>query len=131
MNEEYKNRVKLAKFQLINDHFQNFKPYAIPKAQLVIADIPYNIGKDAYGSNPSWYIGGDNANGESKLANTEFFDTDKDFRITEFLHFCSTMLVKEPKETGKAPCMIVFCAFEQQFEIIEKANVMDLIGISI
>lgn len=107
---------------LYNDHFQNFKRYNIPKAQLIIADIPYNIGKNAYGSNPSWYIGGDNANGESKLANKEFFDTDKDFRISEFLHFCSTMLLKEPKETGKAPCMIVFCAFEQQFELIEKAK---------
>jgi len=110
------------KHVLINDHFQNYKPYAIPKAQLVIADIPYNVGKNAYGSNPAWYIDGDNANGESKLANTEFFDTDKDFRITEFLHFCSTMLIKEPKQTGTAACMIVFCAFDQQFEIIEKAK---------
>ena len=66
-----------AKFQLINDHFQNYKSYAIPKAQLVIADIPYNIGKNAYGSNPSWYIDGDNANGESALAGKEFFDTDR------------------------------------------------------
>jgi site-specific DNA-methyltransferase (adenine-specific) len=107
---------------LYNDHFQNYKRYNIPKAQLIIADIPYNIGKNAYGSNPSWYIGGDNANGESNLANKEFFDTDKDFRISEFLHFCSTMLRPEPKETGKAPCMIVFCAFEQQFELIEKAK---------
>lgn len=107
---------------LFNDHFQNYKRYNVPKAQLIIADIPYNVGKDAYGSNPSWYIGGDNKNGESNLANKEFFDTDKDFRISEFLHFCSTMLMKEPKETGKAPCMIVFCAFEQQFELIEKAK---------
>lgn len=110
------------KYKLINDHFQNYKPYGIPKAQLVIADIPYNIGKNAYGSNPSWYIDGDNANGESSLAGKEFFDTDKDFRITEFLHFCSTLMVKEPKESGKAPCMIVFCEFEQQFELIEKAK---------
>ena len=107
---------------LYNDHFQNYKSYGIPKAQLVIADIPYNIGKNAYGSNPSWYIDGDNANGASELAGKEFFDTDKDFRISEFLHFCSKMLVKEPKETGKAPCMIVFCAFEQQFELITKAK---------
>jgi len=107
---------------LYNDHFQNYKRYNIPKAQLIIADIPYNVGKNAYGSNPSWYIGGDNSNGESEKANKEFFDTDKDFRITEFLHFCSTMLMKEPKEPGKAPCMIVFCAFEQQFELIEKAK---------
>lgn len=108
--------------KLFNDHFQNYKVYGIPKAQLIIADIPYNVGKNAYGSNPSWYVDGDNKNGESDLAGKEFFDTDKDFRITEFLHFCSTMLRKEPKERGKAPCMIVFCEFEQQFELIEKAK---------
>jgi len=108
--------------KIFHDHFQNYKRHAIPKAQLVIADIPYNIGKNAYGSNPAWYEGGDSVNGESKLANTEFFDTDTDFRISEFLHFCSTMLVKEPKETGKSPCMVVFCAFDQQMELIEKAK---------
>lgn len=110
------------RFRLINDHFQNFKPYAIPRAQLVIADIPYNIGKNAYGSNPSWYVGGDNKNGESELAGKEFFDTDKNFRTSEFLHFCSTMMIKEPKESGKAPAMIIFCAFDQQFYLIEKAK---------
>jgi len=107
---------------LFNDHFQNFKSYQIPKAQLIIADIPYNVGKNAYGSNPSWYIGGDNKNGQSELAGKEFFDTDKDFRPAEFMHFCSKMLVKEPKERGKAPCMIVFCEFEQQFYLIELAK---------
>lgn len=70
--------------QLINDHMQNRKQYNILKAQLVIADIPYNIGKNAYGSNPKWYIDGDSSKGESKLAGKEFFDTDKDFRIPEF-----------------------------------------------
>lgn len=108
--------------QLFNDHFQNFKTYGIPKAQLIIADIPYNIGNNAYGSNPAWYIDGDNKNGESNLAGKTFFDTDEDFRISEFLHFCSKMMIKEPKETGKAPCMIVFCEFEQQFELIQKAK---------
>jgi len=107
---------------LFNDHFQNFKSYGLHKAQLVIADIPYNVGKNAYGSNPAWYVDGDNANGESRLANSEFFDTDKDFRISEFLHFCSKMMKKEPKQKGQAPCMIIFCAFDQQMEIIEKAK---------
>lgn len=107
---------------IYRDHFQNYKQYNIPRAQLVIADIPYNIGKNAYGSNPSWYIDGDNKNGESKLAGKEFFDTDKDFRISEFFHFCSKLLIKEPKESGKAPCMIVFCEFEQQFELIQEAK---------
>ncbi len=108
--------------KLFNDHFQNYKSYGIPKAQLVIADIPYNVGNSAYGSNPAWYEGGDNKNGESKLANSSVFDTDKVFRLSEFLHFCSKMLVKEPKEKGKAPAMIVFCAFDQQMELIEKAK---------
>lgn len=35
---------------LFNDHFQNFKRYSIPKAQLVIADTPYNLGASAYAS---------------------------------------------------------------------------------
>lgn len=108
--------------RVINDHFQNYKQYGIPKAQLIIADIPYNIGKDAYGSNPSWYIDGNSANGESDKAGKQFFDTDDDFRISEFLHFCSKMLRPEPKERGQAPCMIVFCEFEQQFELIQKAR---------
>lgn len=107
---------------LFNDHFQNYKSYNIPKAQLIIADIPYNIGKDAYGSNPLWYINGDNKNGESDKAGKEFFDTDNNFRISEFLFFCSKMLMKEPKEKKKSPCMIVFCEFEQQFELIHKAK---------
>jgi len=107
---------------LINDHFQNYKVYQIPKAQLIIADIPYNLGNYAYASNPSWYKDGDNKNGESELAGKEFFDTDKDFRPAEFMHFCSTMLRKEPKEKGAAPCMIVFCEFEQQFSLIELAK---------
>ncbi len=110
------------KHELFNDHFQNSKRYPVQRAQLIIADIPYNVGKNAYGSSPEWYVDGDNKNGESKLANKEFFDTDKDFRIPEFLHFCSKMLISEPKETGKAPCMIVFCAFDQQFELIEEAK---------
>ena len=41
----------MIKTQLINDNFQNYKRYGIPKAQLVIADIPYNVGVNAYGSN--------------------------------------------------------------------------------
>lgn len=54
------------KVELFNDNFQNFKRYGIPKAQLVIADIPYNLGNNAYASNPMWYVDGDNKNGESK-----------------------------------------------------------------
>lgn len=110
------------KTELFHDHFQNYKQYGIPHAQLVIADIPYNLAENAYASNPNWYVDGDNANGESDKAHKSFFDTDNDFRVPEFMHFCSQMLIKEPKETGKAPCMIVFCAFEQMEMLIDYAK---------
>lgn len=58
--------------ELFNDHFQNFKVYGIPKAQLIIADPPYNLGVNAYASNPSWYVGGDNKNGEMIFNCMEF-----------------------------------------------------------
>lgn len=105
--------------ELYHDNFQNYKRYGIQKAQLVIADIPYNIGVNAYGSNPMWYEAGDNKNGESKHANASFFNGDGDFKIAEYMHFCSKLLIKEPKEKGKAPAMIVFCAFEQIPTVIE------------
>ncbi len=82
------------KVELYNDNFQNYKRYNIPKAQLVIADIPYNIGKNFYGSNPMWYNGGDNANGESKLAGKAAFNTDFNFNIAEYFHFCNRLLKK-------------------------------------
>lgn len=111
--------MKKLKCELFNDNFQNFKRYNIPKAQLVIADIPYNIGNNFYGSNPMWYKGGDNKNGESKLAGKAAFNTDHNFNIAEYFHFCNRLLKAEPKRSngrGKssdAPCMIVFCSFEQ------------------
>lgn len=108
--------------ELINDHFQNFKRYNIPRAQLLIADIPYNLGKNAYASNPMWYKDGDNKNGESELAGKQFFDTDKNFNLSEFFAFCSRLIKKEPKEKNQAGAMIVFCSFEQQFKLIEIAK---------
>lgn len=39
--------MKKQTIRLINDHFQNYKVYGIPKAQLVISDIPYNLGANA------------------------------------------------------------------------------------
>lgn len=107
---------------LYRDSMQNYKVYQIPKAQLIIADVPYNLGTNAYGSNPTWYIDGDNKNGESDKAGKKFFNSENEFRPAEFMHFCSKMLVKEPKEKGKAPCMILFCEFEQQFKFIELAK---------
>lgn len=125
MEKQYKRKIKT---EIHNDNFQNFKRYNIPKAQLVIADIPYNIGTNFYGSNPMWYKGGDNKNGESKLAGKAAFNTDFNFNIAEYFHFCNRLLKPEPKKSngrGKssdAPCMIVFCSFEQIQTVIKYAE---------
>ena len=110
---------KQVKMELYRDHFQNFKRYNIPRAQLVIADIPYNLGVNAYASNSQWYVGGDMKNGESDLAGKAFFKTDENFNLAEFMHFCSKLLKKEPSAKNDAPAMIVFCSY-QQMPIIEE-----------
>lgn len=46
------------KCELYNDSMQGWKCYPIQKAQLIIADVPYNVGTNFYGSNPMWYVGG-------------------------------------------------------------------------
>lgn len=107
---------------LFNDHFQNFKKYNLHKAQLIIADVPYNLGNNAYASNPAWYQDGDNENGESELAKKTFFHSDGYFKPAEFMHFCGQLLKKEPKEKGQAPAMLLFCAFDQQMYFIELAK---------
>ena len=119
---------KKVKIELYNDHFENAKRYGIPHAQLIIADIPYNLGNNAYASNPQWYVDGDNKNGESKLAGKSFFDTDNDFKINNFFDFCTRYLNKGPKKGGErgkssnAPAMIVFCAFEQIPMVVNEAK---------
>ena len=119
MSVEGEFRMMSNRVGLFNSSFQDFKRYGIPKAQLILTDIPYSLGDRAYGSNPVWYKGGDNSNGESAFAHESFFVTDENFKPAEFMHFASQMLKPEPKERGKAPCMVVFCEFEQQFYLIE------------
>lgn len=116
MEKQHKKKLHC---ELYNDNFQNYKRYNIPKAQLVIADIPYNLGSNAYASNPQWYNNGDNSQGESEYAKKAFFNTDGNFKIAEYMHFCSRLLKKESKEKNQAPAMIVFCAFEQ-LETVKK-----------
>lgn len=126
--KDYSNYKKKVKVELYHDHFENAKTYQIPHAQLIIADIPYNLGANAYASNPQWYKDGDNKNGESELAGKSFFDTDNDFKINNFFDFCTRYLNKEPKKGGErgkssnAPAMIVFCAFEQIPMVIEQGK---------
>lgn len=111
------------KCELYHDNFQNHRRYNLAPAQLIVADIPYNIGSDFYASRPDWYVDGDNKNGESSKARKAAFNTDYSFNIAEFMHFASRLLKKEPSKGEKdAPCMIVFCAFQQIPEVIRQAE---------
>lgn len=116
------------KCELYNDSMQNWKSKPIQKAQLIIADIPYNVGTNFYGSNPMWYEGGENRNGESKFAGKAAFASDFNFNVYEYFHFCSRLMKKEdtkPQGRGRSsnsPCMIVFCSFEQTHDLIEAAR---------
>lgn len=120
-------RKKKIKCEIYRDSMQNYKKYAIPPAQLIIADVPYNVGNNFYGSNPMWYNGGNNKNGESKLAGKAAFNSDFNFNLYEYFHFCSKMLKKDdtkPVPRGRSsnsPCMIVFCSFEQIQTLISAA----------
>lgn len=119
---------KRIKCEIYRDSMQNYKKYAIPPAQLIIADVPYNVGKNFYGSNPVWYNKGDNANGESKLAGKAAFNSDFNFNLYEYFHFCSKMMKKDDKKpiprgrSSNSPCMIVFCSFEQLSTLIDAAK---------
>lgn len=116
------------KCELYNDSMQGWKCYPIQKAQLIIADVPYNVGTNFYGSNPMWYVGGENKNGESKLAGKAAFTSDFNFNLYEYFHFCSRLMKKEPKKSNgrgrssDAPAMIVFCSFEQMPTLIDAAK---------
>ena len=49
---EKMERKRKVKCELYRDSMQNYKKYGIPPAQLIIADVPYNVGNNFYGSNP-------------------------------------------------------------------------------
>lgn len=119
---------KKLKCEIYRDSMQNYKKYGIPPAQLIIADVPYNVGTNFYGSSPMWYKGGDNKNGESKLAKKAAFNSDFNFNLYEYFHFCSKMLKKDDIKSvargrsSNSPCMIVFCSFEQMSTLINAAK---------
>lgn len=120
--------IKNLKCEIYRDSMQNYKKYGIRPAQLIIADVPYNVGTNFYGSNPMWYVGGDNKNGESKFAKKAAFNSDFNFNLYEYFHFCSKMLKKDdtkPIARGRSsdsPCMIVFCSWEQQSTLLDAAK---------
>lgn len=48
----------MERIALYNDSYQNWKSHQISPAQLILTDIPYQLGNKAYGSSCEWYEGG-------------------------------------------------------------------------
>ena len=79
---------------------QNYKKYGIQPAQLIIADVPYNVGNNLYGSNPMWYKGGIIKTRKLSLPGKQPLIPTLNFNLYEYFHFCSKMLKKEDRK----PC---------------------------
>lgn len=117
------NIYKKEKITLINDNFQNYKRYNLKKADFIIADIPYNLAKNAYASRAEWWKDGNVKNGVDKSkANKAFFNSDFNFNLYEFMHFSTRMLKNTKEHSGT---ILFFCSFIQQFLLI---NLMEKYG---
>ena len=97
--------------KLICDDYRNVR--LEKKVDFILCDIPYNIGLNAYASNPQWWNNGDFKNGESERAKTEFFSGDSNFSIDDLLSYIYDNL----KDDGKA---VIFCSIEELSEIFIK-----------
>ena len=91
----------MPKVELYNDHFQNFKRYNIPKAQLVIADIPYNLANNAYASNPQWYVDGITPREKASLRILNSLTQTKIFALQSFSIFATACCAQSQKKKGK------------------------------
>ena len=98
----------MAKINLFN---KNYLECDDVKFDLIFTDIPYNIGKDAYASNPRWWNNGDYKNGKSEKADSMFFETDANFNIYEWIDWCYNHL----KDDGK---VISFVSIQQLSALI-------------
>lgn len=86
------------------------------KVDFILCDIPYNIGANAYASNPRWWKDGDFRNGKSEKAKSKFFETDEDFSIDDLLLY----IIQNLKEDCSA---VIFCSIEELSEIIQKYKI--------
>lgn len=90
----------------------DYKNYLFENSfDFILADIPYNIGADAYASNPQWWKNGNVKEGYSEKAESKFFEKDENFNIEEMLQYIYLSL----KENGKA---LLFCSIEELSLII-------------
>ena len=99
----------MVKCELYNDNFQNYKRYNIPKAQLVIADIPYNISQNKKIDRSSIDNRRLRRDKESKELNFnfgswDFFADNKEY--FEFINHVFTLAYSKLKESGS---MYMWC----------------------
>ena len=100
---------------LFHDNFQNFKSYNIPKAQLVIADIPYNIGSDFYASRPDWYVDGDSGTNINNNAGSTHIEGLQKFVVEKGLDIGFAYETLMFRESGDARTNFVLFSYAGKF----------------
>lgn len=83
----------MERIALYNDSFQNWKTHDISKAQLILTDIPYQLGANAYGSNPMWYQGGGITQTENQNMQKNLFLIQIQRQVLEFLNSSTSALI--------------------------------------
>lgn len=83
---------------------QNYKKYAVRPAQLIIADVHYNVGTKFYGSNPMWYKNGDRKNQDlRKNQRLIVILTSTCMSIFTSVRKCSKRMIQKPSHVVEVP----------------------------
>ena len=97
---------------IITGDYRDHARHDVGVFDLLLSDIPYAVGKDAYGSNPMMWRGAKRVERDQA-----FFETDYAFDLDAYAEACASLL--KPERKGVKPgCVITFCAFQQQADLI-------------
>ena len=97
---------------IITGDYREHANWDVGLFDLILSDIPYAIGKDAYNSSPM------RVKGVKRVERDQvFFGTDDGFDLDDYAKACGELL--KPEQKGAKPgCVVTFCAFQQQPDLI-------------
>lgn len=97
---------------IITGDYRDHARHDVGVFDLLLSDIPYAVGKDAYGSSTL------PRQGKAK-EHSSFFSADDGFDLAAYAHACAGLLKPSTGKSGMDGCVITFCSFEQQAHLIQ------------
>ena len=98
---------------IITGDYRDHADHDVGVFDLLLSDVPYAVGRDAYGSNPMMWHGAKRVERDQA-----FFETDYAFNFDAYAEACASLL--KPERKGVKPgCVVTFCAFQQQVDLIQ------------